>query len=350
MPKKLSIKDIAQQLKISPTAVSFVLNGKAKEMRVSEEVVKKVEKFILQTGYKPNSLARSLRTGKTNILALMIEDISNPFFANIARMIEDKAYKNGYKIIYSSNDNDSEKAKDLITMYRERHVDGYIITPSEGMEEEVNALIKEGMPVVLFDRKLANVECDVVVIDNEESTYQAVKHLIKQGFKEIAFITLNSLQWQMQERLNGYERAIQEAGLTSNLKELTFVASTEGSEIERHIAAYLKRKPNLDAVLFGTNYIGVSGLKAIRSMGLQIPNDIAVASFDDHDVFQLNSPSITAIEQPLTKIAEQLITMLLERITIPYTESPAREVVLPAKLLIRNSTVKVSKKVQLKSR
>jgi LacI family transcriptional regulator len=335
--KKLSIKDIAQQLKISPTAVSFVLNGKAKEMRVSEEVVKKVEKFILQTGYKPNSLARSLRTGKTNILALMIEDISNPFFANIARMIEDKAYKNGYKIIYSSNDNDSEKAKDLITMYRERHVDGYIITPSEGMEEEVNALIKEGMPVV-------------VVIDNEESTYQAVKHLIKQGFKEIAFITLNSLQWQMQERLNGYERAIQEAGLTSNLKELTFVASTEGSEIERHISAYLKRKPNLDAVLFGTNYIGVSGLKAIRSMGLQIPNDIAVASFDDHDVFQLNSPSITAIEQPLGKIAEQLITMLLERITIPYTESPAREVVLPAKLLIRNSTVKISKKVQSKSR
>lgn len=350
MAKKLSIKDIAQQLKISPTAVSFVLNGKAKEMRVSEEVVKKVEKFILQTGYKPNSLARSLRTGKTNILALMIEDISNPFFANIARMIEDKAYKNGYKIIYSSNDNDSEKAKDLITMYRERHVDGYIITPSEGMEDEVNALIKEGMPVVLFDRKLANVDCDVVVIDNEESTYQAVKHLIKQGFKEIAFITLNSLQWQMQERLNGYERAIQEAGLTSNLKELTFVASTEGSEIERHISAYLKRKPNLDAVLFGTNYIGVSGLKAIRSMGLQIPNDIAVASFDDHDVFQLNSPSITAIEQPLGKIAEQLITMLLERITIPYTETPAREVVLPAKLLIRNSTVKISKKVQSKSR
>ncbi len=350
MAKKLSIKDIAQQLKISPTAVSFVLNGKAKEMRVSEEVVKKVEKFILQTGYKPNSLARSLRTGKTNILALIIEDISNPFFANIARMIEDKAYKNGYKIIYSSNDNDSEKAKDLITMYRERHVDGYIITPSEGMEEEVNALIKEGMPVVLFDRKLANVDCDVVVIDNEESTYQAVKHLVKQGFKEIAFITLNSLQWQMQERLNGYERAISESGLTSNLKELTYVSSTEGSEIERHIAAYLKRKPNLDAVLFGTNYIGVSGLKAIRSMDLRIPEDIAVASFDDHDVFQLNSPSITAIEQPLGKIAEQLITLLLERFTVPYTLGAAREVVLPAKLLIRNSTVKISKKVQSKLR
>jgi LacI family transcriptional regulator len=341
--KKMSIKDIAKKLNISATAVSFVLNGKAKEMRVSEEVVKKVEQFILETGYKPNSLARSLRTGKTNILALMIEDISNPFFANIARMIEDKAYRSGYKIIYSSNDNDAEKSKELINMYRERHVDGYIITPSEGMEEEVNALIREGNPVVLFDRKLSGVDCDVVVIDNEQSTYKATKHLIDCGYREIAFITLNSLQWQMQERLNGYERAMQESGLNTHLKELTYVASTEGSEMERHISAYLKRNPRLDAVIFGTNYIGVSGLKAIRNMGLEIAKDIGVISFDDHDVFQLNSPSITAIEQPMGKIAEQLITLVLDRIATPYIEKTPVEEVLEARLIIRNSTKSLSK-------
>lgn len=319
------------------------MNGKAKEKRISDDVVKKVEKFIAKTGYKPNSLARSLRTGKTHTIALMIEDISNPFFANIARHIEEQAYKSGYKIIYSSSDNDGEKTKDLIQMYRERHVDGYIITPPENIKEEVQALIAAGLPVILFDRAVPGVDCDSVVINNEQSTYDATKHLISEGFKNIAFITLNSLQSQMQDRLNGYERALSEKKLPSNVKELSYTSATHMDELIRHISAYLKRKPELDAVLFGTNYIGVSGLKAIRNLGKNIPGDLAVISFDDHDVFQLNSPSITAIAQPIDKIAEKLITLLLARLAAPAKPKPGRSIVLPAELVIRNSSKIVTK-------
>lgn len=338
MQKKLSIKDIARELNISATAVSFILNGKAKEKRISAEVVKKVEKFVAKTGYKPNSLARSLRTGKTHTIALMIEDIANPFFANIARQIEEKAYKSGYKIIYSSSDNNSEKTKELIQMYRERHVDGYIITPPEDIKTEINALIAAGLPVVLFDRSVPDTDCDSVVINNEQSTYEAARHLTQQGFKNIAFITLNSLQSQMQDRLNGYERALAEKKLTSSVKELSYASVTDSEELIRHISAFLKRKPELDGVLFGTNYIGVSGLKAIRNMGLNIPGDLAVVSFDDHDVFQLNSPSITAISQPIEKIAEKLITLLLGRLTSTAKPKAGRSIVLPAELIIRNSS------------
>ena len=114
--KKLSIVDIANELKVSKTTVSFILNGRAKEKRIGEDLVERVTKYVEEVGYKPNSLAKSLRTGKSNTIGLMVEDISNPFFASIARLIEDRAYKNGYKIIYCSTDNDTQKTRELISM------------------------------------------------------------------------------------------------------------------------------------------------------------------------------------------------------------------------------------------
>src|SRR4051812_6656974 len=182
MNKKISIVDIANLLNISKTTVSFILNGRAQEKRISEELVQKVLKLVKEVGYKPNSLAKSLRTGKSNIIGLMVEDISNPFFASIARLIEDRAYKNGYKIIYCSTDNDTTKTQDLIQMFQDRHVDGYIIAPPEGIEENITSLLKHNVPVVLFDRYLPKVETDYVVVDNKASTYKATQLLIEQGF------------------------------------------------------------------------------------------------------------------------------------------------------------------------
>src|ERR1700712_5634997 len=134
MKKKLSINDIAAQLKISKTTVSFILNGRAKEKRISDELVQIVLKQVEKVGYKPSSLAKSLRTGKSKTIGLMVEDISNPFFAGIARLIEDRAYKNGYKILYCSVDSNVEKTRELISTFRDRHVDGYIIAAPEGIE------------------------------------------------------------------------------------------------------------------------------------------------------------------------------------------------------------------------
>src|ERR1700712_1223271 len=192
--KRLSIVDIANKLNISKTTVSFILNGRAKEKRISEELVERVLKFVKEVGYKPNSLAKSLRTGKSHIIGLMVENIADPFFANIARYIEDEAYKNGYRIIYCSTDNDAEKTRDLIGMFRDRHVDGYIIAPPLGVEEDIDELLKDGLPVVLFDRYLKGIDCSYVVTDNLDSTYTATEYLVEQGYKKIAFITLSSHQ------------------------------------------------------------------------------------------------------------------------------------------------------------
>ena len=336
MKKKPSIIDIANSLNISPTTISFILNGKAKEKRISDKLVERVEKYIQEVGYKPNSLARSLRTGKSNIIGLMVESISNPFFASIARQIEKKAYANGYKIIYSSTDNDTKRTKELIEMFSERHVDGYIISPPEGIEDDIASLVESGIPVVFFDRYLPDVEVDSVTIDNVTSSYDAIKYLIKSGYKNIGFITLDSLQTQMQDRLAGYEKAMNESGLAFHIKEIGFNQSSEN--IIRHITSFIKRNKNLDSILFSTNYLGVSGLKTIRNLNISIPSDIAVIAFDDHDLFELHNPSITAISQPVDQIADEIINLLLSKLKHGVKTKKEQKVVLPTQLMIRDSS------------
>ena len=336
MKKKSSITDIASVLNISPTTVSFILNGKAREKRISVKLVEKVEKYIAEVGYKPNSLARSLRTGKTNIIGLMVENISNPFFANIARRIEELAYKNGYKIIYASTDNDSQKTRDLIQMFRERHVDGYIITPPEGIDDEVTSLINAGVPVVFFDRYLIDVAVDAVTIDNFASSYNAVKYLISTGCKNVGFVTLASMQTQMQGRLRGYEKAIEESGLSFQVMQIEFSQSHQS--IIGQIVSFLKDNSRLDAVFFATNYLGINGLKAIRSLKLKIPGDVAVISFDDHEVFELHSPTITAIYQPVDEIADQVINKILHKMKADPKQKKEQNLVLTAQMVVREST------------
>jgi LacI family transcriptional regulator len=338
--KKLSIVDIANQLNISKTTVSFILNGLAKEKRISDEVVEKVLKFVKEVEYKPNSLAKSLRTGKSNTIGLMVEDISNHFFANIARMIEDKAYENGFKLTYCSTDNKTEKTREMIAMFRDRRVDGYIIAPPEGIEEDIAQLINEGFPVVLFDRYLTNITTDYVVVDNFFSTYNATKHLINQGgFRNIGFVNFTSSQTQLQQRMQGYKMAMNEHNLKTHIKEIVYHPDLE--LITKPINAFLKKHPFLDAVLFGTNHLGACGLRVIKELGLTVPDDIAVVSFDDYELFQMHNPTITAIAQPIDKIADKIISIMVHRLTKGSTDKAGTEtVMLPTELLIRESSVK----------
>ncbi|MDN5284454.1 MAG: LacI family DNA-binding transcriptional regulator [Mucilaginibacter sp.] len=336
MKKKLSIVDIANSLNISKTTVSFILNGRAREKRISEELVERVLKYVNEVGYKPNSLAKSLRTGKSNIIGLLVQDISNPFFATIARQIEDRAYKNGYKIIYSSTDNDTHKTQELIAMFRDRHVDGYIIVPPEGIEEDISSLIKDGLPVVLFDRYLPKVKTDYVVVNNLFSTYNATRYLIDKGYKNIAFISFDSQQTQMLDRLDGYKKAITESKLKAVIKELE--VHQDEKLIIAPILAFMKEHPETEAILFGNNQLATCGLKVFRDLGKKIPEDIALISFDDHEVFELCNPPVTAIAQPIDEIADQVITILLNRLNTSSENDANQQITLPADLKIRKST------------
>ncbi|WP_293744634.1 LacI family DNA-binding transcriptional regulator [uncultured Pedobacter sp.] len=333
--KSLSIKDIAVKANVSITTVSFIINGKAKEKSISEAVIEKVKKIIEESGYKPNQIARSLRTGNSNIIGLIIEDISNSFFSRIARLIEDKAYKRGYKIIYSSTENNVDKAKELINLFKSRKVDAYIISPIKGIEEDVQMLLDDGNPVIFFDRNLPDVDTSYVGADHFNASYQSIQSFIDQGKKNIALVTTDINVAQITERHDGYKKALEDNGIAYNddlVLKIHF--NQEENETIAQIKSLLENK-KVDAVLFVTNYLAISGLKALKQIDKKIGDDFAVIAYDDHEAFELHTPRISAIQQPLEEIAEAIIKLILNRLS-SKGKLPAEELIIPTRLVLRD--------------
>src|ERR1700712_88814 len=339
MSKKLSINDIANELGVAKSTVSFILNGKAKEKRISDELTERVLKLVEEKGYRPNQLAKSLSTGKTKMICLMVEKISDYFFSHIAFHLEALAYKNGYKIIYCSTENDPEKTRQLISLLRARYVDGYIITPPAGIEPEIKALISDNLPVVLFDRYLPEVPTDYVGLDNYQGTYEAVEYLAKTGVKKIALVTLDSDQTQMTERQSGYLAALKKYRIKPLILKVPFENDTERTI--KQCVQFIKDNPGLDSIIFATNYLALSGIKAINESGLNIPKDISVIAFDDHDVFNIYNPSISAIAQPLDEMAKQLFKTLLDKLENKVRLKDHSKLIIQPELIQRGSTKKV---------
>ncbi|QKG57766.1 substrate-binding domain-containing protein [Hymenobacter sp. BRD128] len=341
LKKRTLIHDIAKHLEVSIATVSLVLNGKAKEHRISDALAVRVLKYVEEVGYKPNQLAKSLRTGKTHVIGLLVEDIANPFFATVAGLIERHALARGYHILYCSTENDTTKAKDLIAMLQDRHIDGYIIAPPAGVEKEIEALLKNDIPTVLFDRYLPNLPTDYIVVDNEGGAYEAACHLLAQGMARVAFLTTESEQTQMAARLQGYTRAMQVHGQPLIVQRIPLAFEGDKEVSIAAIGRFLEANPTCEAIVFANNSLTVYGLEAIGRLGRRIPQDLAVISFDDNDLFRLHSPPITAVAQPVEALAETLINVLLNGLATAQAAPPDRQqIVLPLSLLVRGSSVR----------
>lgn len=335
MAKKLSIKDIAADLNISKTTVSFILNGKAKEMRISDHLVDRVLKYVEEKNYRPNQLAKSLSTGKTMIIGLMVENISDYFFAQVAYHIEELANQSGYKIIYCSTDNRIQKTRELISLFRDRQVDGYIITPPLGTEKEIQALVDDGFPVVLFDRYFPDIATNYVVIDNYEASLDAVSHLTSR-YKNIAMVILDSEQSQMRDRERGYTDALAARQLPALVHRVPI--GNDAAVTVKGLVKFIKKNPQVDAIFFSTNYLTFSGIKALNQLNLKTPQDIAVVAFDDHDAFDTYLPTITAVAQPINALAKETIGILLNELNAVPAEKVLQQKIVPAKLIKRDST------------
>jgi len=338
LKKKVSIHDIARQLNVSAATISFVLNGKATEKRISEEMEQRVLNHVKELGYRPNRVAKSLRTGKSKIIGMLVEGIADPFFAAIARIVEEQAYRLDYKIFYASTENDSRVARDVIGAFRDTQVDGYIIVPTPGIEEDIQQLMDDNFPVVLFDRYFPGLSTCNIVVDNFDGVYQAMRHFVKHQYKNIAFVTIHSTQTQMRDRLNGYHHAINEYGLTPIMKTIGFDGKSGAEKLTAEIKQFLLANPAIDAVLFATNYLAISGLEAIKQLRLSIPGDVAVIGFDDNTHFSLFSPSITAVAQPIREISEHVMQQLMDCLTGTEKAPAKKTIVLQTKLIIRESS------------
>lgn len=338
MKKRKSITDIARELNVAISTVSAVLNGKTEERRIGEATKKRVLDYTLNAGYKPNQIARSLRTGKSNIIGMLVEEIANPFFAEITSKVEKKAAQHNYELIYSSTENDLDKIDRLITTYKNRQVDGFIIAPTIGSEKKIKELVEDKTPLVLFDRYLPRLATNNVLINNFNGIYMAMEHLKERGYRNIGFISTNSKQTNMQDRLSGYRSFVNEHNWDASILEIDFkIGDTIKPSV---ISKYLLKNLQLDALIFSTNYIALCGLSALQEIQKSISKTYGIISFDDNTHFDLFKPSITTIAQPIEDIAEGIIQTLLLKMKEENYNSPIITKTFEPKLIIRESTRK----------
>jgi len=334
--KKITIKDIATKAEVSISTVSFVINGKGEKMGISAAVIKKVQEVADKLNYRPSMIATSLRTGKTRSIGLIVEDISNQFFADLARVIEDEAKNIDYRVFYCSTGDDDDRSEELIHSLLQANVDGFIITPTIKLEDKIELLLKLKKPVVLIDRYFPGQRVSHVVMDNYEAANSATKFLINKGFRNIAVINNTSEMIQMKLREDGYRDALKEEGIYDESLVLHMEYHTSEDARIASLVKFFKKNAKIDAVLFLTNYMGLTGLMAFKDMGIRIPEDIAVISFDDHDSFKLHSPTITVIAQPIEEIGIKSIQLLMSQMTDMETFEVEKSL-KKGKLLIRES-------------
>lgn len=335
MEKKVALKDVAQHIGVSAALVSYVLNGKEKEARVGADMAKKIRKAAAELNYQPNLIAKSLKMGKTKTIGLIVADISNPFFSTIARIVEDEAKKHGYVVIFGSSDESAEKQLDLIDVFSTRLVDAFIIAPASGTEKQIETIVKRGIPVVLMDRFFPGLKVDCVHINNFNAAGKAVKQLIKNNRRRIGMVAYDTTQSHMQDRKQGYKAALKENNIRFK-KQWLIEASYQN--IEKDVAAKLKAllKPlQVDALFFATNSLAVAGLKEINKLGIKVPDDLAIISFDESDAFDFFYSPVTYVSQSLVDIGKEAIKLILNRLHNKSKKNA--DVIVEARLIVRES-------------
>lgn len=340
--KKTSIKDIALKAGVSLTTVSIVVNGRGKEMNISEAMILKILDLAKEMNYTPNQFAKGLRTGKTNTIGLIVDDISNYFFGNLAKIIEQEADKLGYTVMFCSSENDEGKSRNLLSMLVDKQMDGYIIAPTLSMLPEVEKIIKMNRPIVLIDRFYKDLEANYVIIDNEKASFEGVDYLIKHGHTKIAIVTNDTEQLQMERRLIGYKKSLLENNILFDekiVKKIPFGINNKKTvkEIKKFLTDL---DTKIDAIFFTSNNLGIAGLEALRDLKINTPENISVVCFDDNDLFRLGSIGMTVVSQPIERMAKKAVKVLINQIN--DNKNKLEHIILEANLIERES-VKLKK-------
>lgn len=340
--KRVSLKDIAQATNLSKTTVSFILNGKGEENNISKDTIAKVLETARRLDYKPNILAKSLLSGRSNMIGLIVPRITDTFFAQIATEVEKEAGSHGYTVVYGSSEEQPEREQKLIDTFTGQQVDGLIIASSLRNEDGIRRLNAEKYPFVLIDRYYPSVDTSHVTVDNEPASYRLVEQLIERGYRRIALVTITPYLDLMQARAEGYRRALADHGIPY---DDALVAEAEADTMENGVRTIIDRllnmSPKVDAIYFTTHYLASLGFKCLKDRKVAIPQDMAVCCFGDSPYLELFEPSITAIPMPATQMGKEATGILLQQINSvrakESTPPTSAHVTLPLEIISRRS-------------
>lgn len=306
-----TIKDVAARAGISYTTVSHVVNG---TRPVSDAVRRKVEAAIAELGYVPSGVARSLRAQATGTLGMLLPNVSNPYFAELARGVEDHAEQNGYSLILCNSDDDIDKQLRYLRVLLERRIDGLIVATVDSDPRLAQALAPLKVPLVLVDRPLEGVLADRVQVDHEQGGYLATRHLLALGHQRIACIAGPATTEAARLRAAGYQRALVEAQVPA----LPVVACAFTAPAGHAAAHSLLAAPQPPSAIFaGNDMLAIGVLRAAAEQGLRVPAQLSVVGFDDIEVSRYLYPALTTVGQAIGQLGERAAARLLARIRNP---------------------------------
>lgn len=310
--RKVSIKDIAQRAGVSNATVSLVLSGKLKKGRVSKEKADQIRSIAQELNYQPNNLARSLQSGRSQTIGLLVADISNPFFGMMAFYIQEQLEKSGYAVlIMNTNENDVRMGK-MLDVLKNRQVDGYIIVPTQHGESYIRQLIEAHTPLVLIDRYYPAIQTSSVILDGYQASFQATRWLIDKGCKRIGLLVYDGIQSHMSDRTYGYVDALKQEGLYNPelICEVNF--STFQHDVTKAISGLLRQK--VDGLYFVTISISLAGIRALFDEGIHIQEDVRIVCFDRSEVFDFMPYPVPYIQQPIEEMARKAVDLLIQQI------------------------------------
>ena len=317
------IRDVAARAGVSSATVSRVLAGKP---HVSAAVRERVLKAAHDLGYRPNRIARSLRTRRSRFVGLIVSDIQNPFFNRVVRAVEDAVLPHGYAVFLCNTDENHERETLYLDLLLDEQVAGVILTPTRADAAAYRNFGRAGIPLVVIDRPVTGLAVDTVVSDNVEAARSVVARLIGQGHTRIGAVLSELSITTGRLRLEGYRRALTEAGLGLEPDMATFGKPVE-AEGYRLAGALLQRKSPPTALFTGSKLLTLGVLRYLFDHGVRVPEDVALAAFDPLDWLP-NTPDMLSVTQPAYDIGLKAAALLLARIDDP--ERPAELHVLPS--------------------
>lgn len=328
--RKPTMNDVAHLARVGTMTVSRVLSG---SVPVSAETAKRVLIAVEQLKYRPNELARAFRGQRSRTIGLIIPYLYDPFFANCAHAVTTVAKEHGYSVIITtSNENPDTEFKEIENMLQ-RNVDGLVAIPARYNPSRLNRALLGKTPIVIFDRPVADPSLDVVTVQNTIGARRMTEHLIGHGHKRIAFMGLSRSLFTINARFLGYRRAMQEAGL----EEDAFFGCDSQEDTMRALKQKLSSADPPTAIFTSNTLATRYVLPALGTLGVRIPHDLAFAGFDDFDMADWTSPSLTVVRQPAQEMGRVATNLLLDRISRGEVPQTGSRIVLPVELVLRRS-------------
>jgi DNA-binding LacI/PurR family transcriptional regulator len=329
---KATIYDIAKEAGVSIATVSKVINGKG---RISAETRNAVIAIMERFDFQPSVIASALTGKRTFTLGLLVPDVSNPFFAEIARAIEDQGHHLGYSVVMCNTDNKDEKIERYISLLLQKSVDGIIIATGIEKKEILDQLLSKGLPIVLIAREMPLVAVETVVVDDYAGGCLAANHLIELGHKEIAILGESQKVSSSRERMRGFRQTMADAGLTFNENWLK-ICEYKVADGNINTLELLQADSRPSAIFACNDLLAVGALQAAKELRISVPSELSIISFDNTILASVTNPTLTAIAQPMEQMGKLAVDLIVEY--IKGDKKAKQRIVFRPELLIREST------------